>query len=148
MIDPPFRSPRDRVGGLCHFGRMLDKIRCHLRGELPEEYHPHFGLSIGLDGMLCGMLGIAHADLIERMRDGGTDEEILEWCYARGIRLNRTQVHVWNEFARKLGWNDRVAQFLSKVKAEDGTSTETADLTTAFEVMDYREGRKQLPKPP
>ena len=148
MIDPPFRSPRDRVGGLCHFGRMLDKIRSHLRGELPEEYHPHFGLSIGLDGMLCGMLCIAHADLIERMRDGGTDEEILEWCYARGIRLNHTQVHVWNEFARKLGWNDRVAQFLSKVKAEDGTSTETADLTTAFEVMDYREGRTQLPKTP
>jgi len=50
-------------------------------------------------------------------------------------------VHIWNEFARKLGWNDRVAQFLAKVKAEDGTTDETADLFTAFELMDYREGR-------
>jgi hypothetical protein len=26
---------------------------------------------------------LAHADLIERMRGGGSDEEILEWFYAR-----------------------------------------------------------------
>ena len=142
MINPPFRSPHDRVGGLYHFGRMLDKIRCHLRGELPEEYRPNFGLSVGLDGMLCGMLGIFHADLVERMRGGGTDEELLEWCYAEGHRLNRAQVHIWNEYARKVGWNDRAAQFLSGVKAEDGTAAETANLTTAFELMDYREGRQ------
>jgi hypothetical protein len=139
VIDPPFRSPRERVGGLYYFGRMLDKIRCHLRDALPEEYRPNFG--VGLDGMLCGMLGVAHADLIERMRGGGSDEEILEWCYARATRLNRTQVHIWNEFARKVGWNDRTTQFLSKVKAEDGTTVETADLSTAFELIDYREGR-------
>ena len=144
MIDPPFRSPRERVGGLYYFGRMLDKIRCHLRDELAEEYRPNFG--VGLDGMLCGMLGVAHADLIERMRGGGSDEETLEWCYARGTRLNGVQVHIWNEFARKVGWNDRVAQFLSKVKAEDGTTAETADLSTAFDLIDYREGRSQSPK--
>jgi gluconokinase len=143
MIDPPFRSPRERVGGLYYFGRMLDKIRCHLRDELPEEYRPNFG--VGLDGMLCGMLGVVHADLIERMRVDGSDEEILKWCYARGARLNSTQVHIWNEFALKVGWNDRVASFLSKVKAEDGTSAEIAALSTAFELIDYREGRSQKP---
>ena len=37
------------------------------------------------------MLSMAHADLIERMRAGGSDEEILEWFYARGTRLNRAQ---------------------------------------------------------
>jgi hypothetical protein len=101
---------------------------------LPEEYRPNFG--VGLDGML----GVTHVDLIERMRGGGSDEEILEWCYARGTRLNSAQVHIWNEFARKVGWNDRVAQFLSKVKTEDGT---TAELSTAFELIDYREGRSR-----
>ena len=139
MIDPPFRSPRERVGGLYYFGRMIDKIRCHLRDELPEEYRPNFG--VGLDGMLCGMLGLSHSDLIERMRDGGSDEEILEWCFTQGARLNSVQVHIWNEFARKVGWNDRVTQFLSKVKAEDGTTVETTGLLTAFELVDYREGR-------
>ena len=77
MIDPPFRSPRERIGGLYYFGRMLDKIRCHLQEKLSEEYRPNFG--VGLDGTFCGMLGVAHADLIERMRGSGSDEEILEF---------------------------------------------------------------------
>ena len=54
MIDPPMRSPREKVGGIYHFGRMLDKIRLHLRGELPEEYRPNFGWAVGLDGFCCG----------------------------------------------------------------------------------------------
>jgi len=47
MIDPPFRSPRDKVGGLYHFGRMLDKIRLHLCGSLPGEYEEKFGARDG-----------------------------------------------------------------------------------------------------
>lgn len=120
---------------------MIDKIRLHLRGELPDEYRPNFGLSIGLDGTLCSFLGIEHSDLIERVRSDGTDEEILEWCYARGTRLNPTQKRVWNEFARKYGWNDRASAFLDKVRTDDGNAAETAHLVTAFELMDFREGR-------
>jgi hypothetical protein len=33
------------------------------------------------------------------------------------------------------------------LKAEDGAAAETADLSTAFELMDYREGRSQRPEP-
>jgi hypothetical protein len=29
------------------------------------------------------------------------------------------------------------------VKGEDGTNAKTADLSTVFELMDYREGRSQ-----
>jgi hypothetical protein len=141
MKNPPFRSPCERVGGLVHFGRMLDKIRLHLRGELPDEYRPNFGLSVGLDGTLCGFLGVEHADLIEQVRAGVGDEEILEWCYTRGTRLNAVQKRIWNEYARKLGWNDRASSFLDKVRAEDGSTMETAHLLTAFELMDHREGR-------
>jgi hypothetical protein len=32
------RSPYDKVGDLLYFGRMLDKIRSHAKGELPLEY--------------------------------------------------------------------------------------------------------------
>ena len=53
--------------------------------------------------MLCGMLDVADVHLIERMRGGGGDEEILEWCYEQGTRLNRAQIRIWNEFARKVG---------------------------------------------
>ena len=125
MLNPPFRGPRERVGGLYHFARLLDKIRLHHRGELPDEYRPNFGLSIGLDGHLCGFLGVDFDALSERVREGGNDEEIAEWCFARGLRPNTVQTRVWNEFARKVGWNDRVTRFLAKVHAEDGTTGRT-----------------------
>jgi len=39
----PFRSPRDTVGGIVVFGRILDKIRYFAReGSLPEGYHLGF----------------------------------------------------------------------------------------------------------
>ena len=33
----PARSPAEKIGGLVYFGRMLDKIRAHAKGELPAE---------------------------------------------------------------------------------------------------------------
>ncbi len=140
MIDPPFRSPGAKVAGLVHFARLLDKIRLHQAGRLPEEYQPNFGLSVGLDGMLCGFLGVEFAALCERIRQGGSDEEIAEWCFEHGLRLNKVQRRVWNEFARKLGWNDHATKFLEKVKQEEGLQHRT-DLQTSFAAIDSREGR-------
>ena len=140
MLNPPFRGPRERVGGLCHLARLLDKIRLHQRGELPEEYHPNFGLRVGLDGHLCGFLGVDFDALCERVREGGTDEEIAEWCFARGLRPNKVQARVWNEFARKLGWNDHASRFVASVRQEE-VFADRADIVTAFDTIDLREGR-------
>jgi hypothetical protein len=136
------RSPYEKVGGLYHFARMLDKIRLHQAGQLPAEYHPNFGLSVGLDGHLCGFLGVEFAAVCERVRQGGTDAEIAEWCFQRGLRPTKIQTRVWNEFARKLGWNDAAGKFVARVKLEDGLEHRT-DVVTAFELMDLREGRGQ-----
>lgn len=36
----PIRSPRETVGGIAVFGRILDKIRLQAgQGALPEGYH-------------------------------------------------------------------------------------------------------------
>src|SRR5688572_20516768 len=142
MLNPPQRSPHDKVGGLFHFGRMLDKIRAHRRGELPEEYHPNFGLSMGLDGWLCGFLNVPFEDVCTRVYEGGTDEEVLEWCFTKsGFRPTKMQLRIWNEFARKLGWNDAAARFIDKACAEEGLPRE--NLPGAMDVIDFREGRSK-----
>ncbi|HEY5813227.1 MAG TPA: DUF5069 domain-containing protein [Terrimicrobiaceae bacterium] len=143
MNNPPIRSPKVRVAKLSHFGRMLDKIRLHHSGALPDEYRANFGLRFGLDGHLCGFLGVDFSDLCARVQDGGSDEEIAEWCFTRGLRPNRIQAHIWNEFARKFGWNDMASDFLTQVIAEEGIAC-SFDILTAFDLMDFREGR--LPK--
>ncbi|MBP6508175.1 MAG: DUF5069 domain-containing protein [Opitutaceae bacterium] len=99
------RSPYDKtLGGLHHLGRMLDKIRLMQAGQLPEDFHRNYGLSVGLDGQLCGFLNVKFEDVAARVQEGGADEEVAEWVFVRGLRPNRMQTQVWNEHARKLGW--------------------------------------------
>ena len=141
---PGLRSPYDKaVGGLHHLGRMLDKIRLKETGQLPEDFHRNYGLSVGLDGQLCGFLAVTFADVEQRVREGGTDDEIAEWIFTRGLRPTRMQATVWNEYARKLGWNDRIGAYLQKLKAESGLADSPAQ--TSFDLIEITEGR--LPPP-
>jgi hypothetical protein len=134
------RSPTDRIaGGLHHLGRMLDKIRLMAAGRLPEDYHRNYGLSVGLDGQLCGFLNVAFADVAARVREGGSDEELVEWIFTHGLRPNRTQAMVWNEHSRKLGWNDRITPYLESQKKAAGIEGHPAN--TTFALIDLNEER-------
>ena len=98
---------------------------------------------MGLDGYLCGFLGVSHSELIEQVVLGRTDDEILEWCLSTRFRPNPIQKRIWNGFALKLGWRDKASGFLERVKLEDGLSHRD-DLVTAFDLIDAREGRSQI----
>ena len=50
------------------------------------------------------------------------------------------QARIWNEFARKFGYDDVAAKFLARIKAEDGLEHRT-DIVTTFDLIDLREGR-------
>lgn len=141
MINPPFRSPREKAGGLYHFGRMIDKIRLHLRSELPAEYQPNFGQPGGLDSLLAQFLNLDHADLVARVKEGGTDEEILEWCFSNGLRPNETQTRIWNSFAEKVGWRDSAAETVEHVQKLVGPNG--PQIATIFDCIDVNEGRRQ-----
>jgi hypothetical protein len=132
------RSPRDKVGGLVYFGRMIDKIRLHLSGELPDDYRENFGSNHALDGFLARFLNLEHSEIVQRTAEGGSDEEILEWCFVHGHRPNETQVRVWNAFAEKLGWRDPAARTVAQVNQKIGPRVE---LHTIFECIDAGEGR-------
>lgn len=110
------KSPKEMTGGMMYFPRMIDKIRMHAKGELGPEYHDNVGGQRAGDGVICNFLRIDFRKLTERVLEGGTDEEVLEWCYANGRRLNEGDIFVWNGFISKLGWRDRVTKFLEKRK--------------------------------
>lgn len=136
-----FRSPYDKAaGGLHHLGRMLDKIRLKQAGRLPEDFHRNYGLSVGLDGQLCGFLNVKFEDVEARVAEGGTDAEITEWIFARGLRPNRMQTLVWNEHSRKMGWNDRVSAYLTNIRKEPGCEHLTA--LTSFDLIEQTEDRE------
>jgi hypothetical protein len=142
MATFPLRSPSEKVGGLFYFGRMLDKIRLHNKGELPSDYHANLGK--GFDEKCVNFLRINYDQLVERVKRGDTDEEILRWCFDNGRRPTEEDVYVWNEFMRKRGWNDEVSEILERRKKEAGMADRT-DIQTSFQFIDADEGR--LPKP-
>jgi hypothetical protein len=129
------------VGGMRYFGRMLDKIRLHAREELGEEYHKNLGNARAADGVCLNFLRVKFEELRARVLAGGTDEEILEWCFENGRRLNEGDLIVWNNFMAKFGWNDFATPTLEKMKKENGIS-DRADIMTIGEVMDFEEKRR------
>ncbi len=138
MTAPLPRSPHSKVHGVVYFGRLLDKIRLHAAGSLPQEYVANLGE--GFDLRCVHLLGVAYPALVERTLQGGGDEEVLEWCWQAGRRPSDEQVEVWNEFMRKRGWNDEASGRLQERLAEGGFQNRT-DVQTLFDYIDLDEGR-------
>jgi gluconokinase len=135
----PARSPTEKVGGLVYFGRMLDKIRAHDRGELPADWVPNLGK--GFDGRCIRFLGLEYQDVVDRVLKGsGSDDEVLQWAFERGRKPSDEQVEIWNEFMRKCGWNDELTPMLERRKRE--SDFEGCDeIQTMFQYIDADEGR-------
>jgi hypothetical protein len=134
------KSPKEMTSGMMYFPRMLDKIRLHGRGELHRDYHENLGTPRTLDGACGNFLRVSYDDLRERVLQGGTDEEILEWCFQRGRQPNEGDLFVWNAFVSKLGWRDSFTSVLEKRKKNFGIADRT-DILTMADLIDFDEGR-------
>lgn len=138
----PIRSPRETVGGIFVFGRILDKIRLQARdGHLPEGYH--LGVISGkrtFDDRVCRFLGVEFEALSQRTLAGGTDEEVLEWCFENGRRPDAEQIEIWNGFMMKRGWRDAASSGVAEQKEAAGLR-QREDIQTFFDLMDAEEGR-------
>jgi hypothetical protein len=132
------RSPKESVGGIVYFGRIIDKIRLMAAGELHPDLHANLGK--GFDQRMVSFLGLEYEALADRVRAGGDDAGILEWSFALGVRPTDEQIEVWNGFMITRGWRDDLAVTLSRRKQESGFS-ERDDILTMFDYIDADEGR-------
>lgn len=132
------RSPKDTVGGIVYFGRMIDKIRLMNAGELHPELHANLGK--GFDERASSLVGVSYETLRARLGEGGTDDEILAWCFQNGTRPSEEQIEIWNGFMLKRGWNDELSETLVRRKKESGFEARD-DIQTIFQYIDADEGR-------
>jgi len=137
----PIRSPRYQVHGIVVFARIIDKIRLHTEGKLPAGYHigPMEG-NRTFDDRVCKFLGVDFDDLSVRALQGGSDEEILDWCFEQGRKPDAEQIEVWNGFMMKRGWRDSGSAGLHEQKIEAGFAASN-EIQTYFDLMDAEEGR-------
>ena len=133
------RSCWERVGGLFYFGRMLDKIRLHARGQLPAEYLAV--MADGFDGRTCRYLHVDHDALSAVVLDGASDEQALAWCLENGRTLSEEDILIFNSFMSKRGLRDDETQsYIPKLKGDYGFA-ENDRIVTDFDVIEADEGR-------
>lgn len=133
------RSCWDRVGGLFYVGRMFDKIRLHAEGRLPADYLEKKG--DGFDGRTARYLHVDYGAISDRVLAGGSDEEILAWCFEQGRRLTDEEILIFNSFMSKRGWrDDETDDYIPAMKRDYGFADDDGILTD-FDVIEADEGR-------
>jgi gluconokinase len=137
----PLRSPSHKIGGINILARIIDKVRLDAEGQLPEGYNVGFieGRRT-FDDRVCRLLGVNWEPFRQRLLQGGSDEDILEWCFENGRRPDAEQIAIWNGFMEKRGWNDEASEGFARQKAEAGLGHRD-DIVTFFHLMDVEEGR-------
>jgi hypothetical protein len=134
---PGLRSCYAKVGRHVFIGRTFDKIRLHAAGQLPAEFQANLGK--GFDARACSFLRVTYDELAARVKQGGTDDEVLAWCEARSGRRTDEECEVWNSFMMKRGWRDPAKDILARRVKEGGF--EAKGIETMFEYIEFDEGR-------
>jgi gluconokinase len=134
-------SAYEKLGGIVWIPRMIEKIRLHAAGKLPEDFHANMGK--GFDGRCVRFLGINYDELVARVLKGATNDEIFAWIMEVGSKPNPEQIIVWNEFMSKRGWRDtdQPPEKMRDYKQKYGLGHRD-DILTYFDFYDVDEGRK------
>lgn len=72
------RSPYEKVAGLCHLGRLIDKARLAPHGELPG----YFYLTFGMDKMVLEFLCLDGQKFEQVANETDDDEAVVGWMKA------------------------------------------------------------------
>jgi len=128
-----------KTRGLFYFARMCSKIRLQASGVLPVDYHEMLG--DGFDGRTCRYLGVQYEDVKERILNGASDDEAVNWCFKNGRDLSSEEILIYNSFMSKRGWrDDETDSFIPNLINEYGVE-DNGQMITDFDIIEMDEGR-------
>ena len=141
MSSPFPCSPYVATNGLVYFARMIDKVRLHAAGKLPEIYQKHLGKDF--DGRCLKLLGVDYEALKKYVlaTPGASNEQLLDWCFQHGRRLTEDEIEIWSGFMSKRGWRDEAYDRIIFRLKEAGIENRAAEAVTMFDFIDIDEGR-------
>ncbi|MFQ5451558.1 MAG: DUF5069 domain-containing protein [Nitrospinaceae bacterium] len=128
------RSPNEKMGGLVHFPRMIDKARAFSQKTLGEYIFP-----CPLDKIILNFLETGAEELIQ-IATTQDDGQISQWIEEKCKAHNPHEIKTVNRqiIERKPDSEDRMKYFLEILNKIDPTRTE---ITTWVELIDLEEGR-------
>ena len=132
LTQRPPRSPRTRLGGYAILPRMLDKGRASLHGK-NGEYH----YDCPLDKHILNFLGIEASQLLEQLKAGKGDGEILSWIQQNQKNPHQPwEIETWSKFHDQRGPDSdkETLGFFSGAVAK--LAPEREDIRTWFDLLD------------
>ena len=128
------RSPKQKMVGLVHLGRMIDKARAYKEKRLADYIYP-----CPLDNIILNFLCI-EADTFANITVEKKEEEISNWV--KGLIKSKTtnDLVLINKIIleKKPDSEDRL-QYYNKTR--DKIDSSRSDVTTWVDLMDLEEGR-------
>ena len=128
------RSPKQKMAGLVHLGRMIDKARAYKEKKLADYIYP-----CPLDNIILNFLCI-EADTFANITVEKKEEKISNWV--KGLIKSKTpnDLVLINKIIleKKPDSEDRL-QYYNKTR--DNIDPSRSDITTWVDLMDLEEGR-------
>ncbi|MEY2539140.1 MAG: hypothetical protein QOG67_2880 [Verrucomicrobiota bacterium] len=134
------RSAHEETNGIVYFARMLDKIRLNAAGDLAPEYLLGTADPTFFDARCTKFLHVDYDELKRKTLEGGSNEEVLQWCFGKGRKPNAEEIFVWNAFLTKRGWRDESSEDLQADKKKLGWENRE-EIQTWVDLQDADEGR-------
>lgn len=128
------RSPKQRLGGYVHLGRMIDKARAKAAGTVGEYIYP-----CPLDQSLLEFLGIG-GDAFCEAATSRTDQDILDWLTQHAKTRSPQAIEEWNTtFLNRKPQNEESLRHFLEVR--NRIAPHRTDVTTWVDLLDLEEGR-------
>jgi hypothetical protein len=129
LTQRPPRSPRVKLGGYVLLPRMLDKGRAHAAGKA-GEYH----FNCPLDQRLTEFAGLNADDILNLLKEGKSDSEVLAWVRATTKRTD-FEIYQWSQYQLQRSPSDsegheHVSETIKKI------APERDDVITWFDMLD------------
>lgn len=96
LTKQPPRPPQEKLNGLVHLPRLIDKCRADLAGTLGE-----YKYNCPVDKMLFSFKEVKAQALKDEVAKGGSDQEIADWFMTAGSPRTREQIKTWSEMMIK-----------------------------------------------
>jgi hypothetical protein len=131
LTQRPPRSPRVRLGGYAILPRMLDKARALLAGQQGD-----YKYGSPLDQHFFQFTGISRDALLEQVKTGAGDWEVLQWVNANATAKHAAhEIRAWSAYLETMPIGDAedLEWFAAQAKRLNPART---DLQTGMDYLD------------
>ena len=139
MTDTTYpRSPYEVMDGWVHLPRLVDKIRLHEAGQLPDDYQPNY-LHKGFDLAWFKASVVESDTLVGVVQNSITDGQVSDWVKANVNASDEAKAALRGKLL-SYGTEGALLELLIKRKAESGLQ-DRDDIRCMFDYIDADEGR-------